>query len=347
MLLAALRDLQFRRRRFAITAIATGLVFSMGLLMSGLSNAFTVEISRTLLQSGGERWIAPSTAAGPFSAGITIRLDGFDETALPGVLRADPVLFTRSVARVGGRSVDVNVFGVVPGGLGAPPASRGATPRRSGEMMVDRRLGTVGDQVAVFGRSFDVVGALDDASLFAGSPSLFMVLSDAQALVTDGQNLATMIITKGTPTNLPAGMTAFDSHQAAADLARPLQNATRSIDFIRVLLWVVAALIIASVIYLSALERTRDFAVFKATGVSTRAIAAGLVVQAIVIALTASAIGAAFALLLAPRFPLDVVISSASLWLLPIVAVVVGIASSIVGLRRIVEVQPATAFAGP
>ena len=45
---------------------------------------------------------------------------------------------------------------------------------------------------------------------------------------------------------------------------------------IAVLLWIVAALIVGSVIYLSALERTRDFAVFKAVGVSTRSVIAGL-----------------------------------------------------------------------
>ena len=44
------------------------------------------------------------------------------------------------------------------------------------------------------------------------------------------------------------------------------------------LLWVVAAMIVGSMIYMSALERTRDFAVFKAVGVPTRSILAGLAI---------------------------------------------------------------------
>ena len=104
MLVAALRDLQWRRKRFAITVLGTALVFSMGLLMSGLANAFTVEVDRTLEQSGGDRWVAPSSAAGPFSAGINIPVDALSATAegIAGIERADPVLFTRTVAEVDG-----------------------------------------------------------------------------------------------------------------------------------------------------------------------------------------------------------------------------------------------------
>ena len=58
-----------------------------------------------------------------------------------------------------------------------------------------------------------------------------------------------------------------------------------SITIMAVLLWVVAALIVGSVIYLSALERLRDFAVFKAIGVPTRTSLAGLAMQAIIVAL--------------------------------------------------------------
>ena len=348
MLLAALRDLQWRRGRFAIAVVGTALVFSMGLLMSGLSNAFTVEVDRTLRQSGGDRWVAPSGAAGPFSAGINIPLDAVAAAGgLSGVERSDPVLFTRAVVMVGTKSVDINMFGVVPGGLGAPAASQGRSAAATGEAMVARRLAGVGAHLVILGRSFVVVGTVDKASLIAGSPSAFLVLHDAQALVTHGQNLASMIVTKGVPTSLPAGLTAFDRGQAKADLARPLTNATRSIDFIRVLLWLVAALIVASVIYVSTLERTRDFAVFKATGVPTRAMASGVGLQAIVITLAASVVGGAMALLIAPGFPLDVVIPRSALLLLPVLAVIVGMVASLVGLRRVAEVQPALAFGGP
>ena len=56
------------------------------------------------------------------------------------------------------------------------------------------------------------------------------------------------------------------------DLSRALNGARQAIALMAGLLWVVAALIVGSMIYVSALERTRDFAVFKAVGVPTRSI---------------------------------------------------------------------------
>jgi putative ABC transport system permease protein len=349
VLWAALRDLQWRRKRFLITVLGTALVFAMSLLMSGLSNGFDVEISRTLRQSGGTRWIAPASAVGPFTAGINIDVDLLDR-ALPGgvagVTRADPVLFARSVAVVDERAVDVNLFGVRVGGLGAPAPANGRAATAAGEVVVASRIASVGETIVLAGSAMSVVGTVPRASLFA-SPSVFVTLAEAQRLVAGGRNRASMIVTDGVPASLPSELRAFEFDEVAEDLARPLQNATQSIDLIRVLLWAVAALIVASVIYLSALERMRDFAVFKATGSSTAAISVGLVLQAVTIAVAASVIGAAVATLVAPRFPMDVSISTGALLFLPALAVGVGVLASLVGVRRIATVQPAAAFGGP
>ena len=54
------------------------------------------------------------------------------------------------------------------------------------------------------------------------------------------------------------------------------------------MLWLIAAGIIGLIVYLSAIERTRDFAVFKATGAPTRVIVGGLMLQAVIVALVAA-----------------------------------------------------------
>ena len=48
MLTAALRDLQWRKRRFVIAIVGTGLVFAMTLVLTGLANGFRVEATRTV-----------------------------------------------------------------------------------------------------------------------------------------------------------------------------------------------------------------------------------------------------------------------------------------------------------
>jgi len=55
MLRAALRDLQWRWKRFVIAMIGVALVFAMGLIMTGLEASFSVEVDRTLDSIGAER----------------------------------------------------------------------------------------------------------------------------------------------------------------------------------------------------------------------------------------------------------------------------------------------------
>ncbi len=86
------------------------------------------------------------------------------------------------------------------------------------------------------------------------------------------------------------------------------------------LLWVVAALIVGSMIYVSAIERTRDFAVFfKAVGVPARSILGGLAVQAVIVAVLAALLGGVLSVVLGPPlFPMRVDIPTAAFVALPI-----------------------------
>jgi putative ABC transport system permease protein len=128
---------------------------------------------------------------------------------------------------------------------------------------------------------------------------------------------------------------------------RPVKVAVSSIAIMAKLLWVVAVLIVGAMVYLSALERLRDFAVFKAIGVPTRSILAGLALQAIIVTLLAAVLGVLFSLLLGPLFPMTVVVPISAYLALPLVAIAVGLLASGAGFRRAVAVDPALAFGGP
>jgi putative ABC transport system permease protein len=90
----------------------------------------------------------------------------------------------------------------------------------------------------------------------------------------------------------------------------------------------------------------RDFAVFKAIGVPTRSVMAGLALQAVIVALLAAGFGVILAQLLSPLFPMTVVVPLRAYVALPMVAVAIGLLASIAGLRRAVAVDPALAFGG-
>src|SRR5260370_39283117 len=89
-----LRDMQWRRRRFAIAIIGTALVFAMTLVLSGMSTGFDDEIDRTLGSIGADRWVVNAGVTGPFSATAFIpeaSAAGIGRSA--GGARGDPVIY--------------------------------------------------------------------------------------------------------------------------------------------------------------------------------------------------------------------------------------------------------------
>ena len=130
--------------------------------------------------------------------------------------------------------------------------------------------------------------------------------------------------------------TSIKRNVAVDDLMRPTKIAVQAIRIVAILLWIVAGLIVGGVVYLSALERMRDFAVFKAIGVSTGSVLAGLALQAVVVALCAALVGAGLSRLLGPLFPMQVIVPVQAFIALPVIAVLIGLIASAAGLRRAV-----------
>ncbi len=135
-----------------------------------------------------------------------------------------------------------------------------------------------------------------------------------------------------------------DRRAAVDDMIRPLHMARLAMSYLAILLWAVAASIVGSLIYLSALERTRDFAVFKALGVATASVLAGLMLQAVIVALVAAMLGGLLAVLIGPLFPMLVVVTPSAFLSLMATAVVIGLLASVAGVRRAVAIDPVLAF---
>lgn len=349
MLAAALRDLQWRKRRFVIAIVGTGLVFAMTLVLTGLANGFRVEAQRTVDSLGIDSFLIKSGVAGPFVGSSPFPPTEVDRAArLPGVTVAVPMVYGSTTIPDRGSSRNVNVFGVGDRGAGMPTVSEGRAPTNPAEIAVSSTMGRgVGQDLEIGTRTLRIVGVVDDSTLLARQANVFLTVAGAQQLLFSGQPLISSIGIRGNPTQALAGYRVVDRAGAVDDLVRPLKGARTSISLMAGLLWVVAALIVGSMIYVSALERVRDFAVFKAVGVSTRSIMAGLALQAVVVALLAAVLGGIVSVLLGPLFPMRVDIPTAAFVLLPVIAVVIGLLASVAGLRRAVMVDPALAFGGP
>jgi putative ABC transport system permease protein len=349
MLFAALRDMQWRRRRFVIAIVSTGLVFAMTLVLTGLANGFQVEAENTVDSLGVDAFVIKTGATGPFLGATPFSpVDLAQVAGEPGVKAAAPLAFAQSIITEGTSTRNTAAYGAPQQGPGMPPIAQGRAPATPDEVAVSSTLGRqVGDAVQVGTHTFQIVGIVTNSTSLARMPNIFLTTEGLQLLAYNGQPLITSIGTVGTPQRLPSGYQTMGRAAGVSDLLRPMKVAVSAITYVAVLLWIVAALIVGSVVYLSALERVRDFAVFKAVGVSTRSIMAGLALQAVVLALLAAALGVIFCQVLAPFFPMNVVVPMSAYLVLPAVAIGVGLLASLAGLRRAVTVDPALAFGGP
>jgi putative ABC transport system permease protein len=343
----ALRDLQWRRRRFIIGVVATGLVFALALLITGMGASFRNEVRRTVKAMGADSWVVPKGVSGPFTASTAFAASMADAVAAePGVTKASPLAVLRFTVRTPSLR-DINVIALEPHGVGAPSPKNGRTLEGTGEAVVDRSLGLgVGKTLTIGGRPLRIVGKTSGVTFLAGTPTVFITLEDAQKLAFGGQKLATSVATLGVAKRVPPGTRAMSNAAVVTDLQRPLTQATKTINFLCVLLWIVAAGIIGSIVYLQAIERVRDFAVLKATGTTNSSLLAGLAFQAVLLSLLSAAAAVLLAKLLSPFLAMPAEISAGAYTLLPIIAVIVGLLASLAGLRRAVGVDPALAFGG-
>lgn len=349
MLFAALRDMQWRSRRLVIAVVSTGLVFAMTLVLTGLANGFHVEAQRTVESLGIDGFLVKTGSAGPFMGSTPfVQLDLARVAAEPGVVAAGPLATAPQTIRDGAVTQNTTAFGAPEHGPGMPAVSQGRAPSTSDEVAVSSTLGRkIGDELRVGSHALHVVGVVPNSTALAKMPNIFLTTEGLQQLAYNGQPMVTSIGFVGKPQHLPDGYAILDRAAGVTDLLRPVKVAFSAITVVAGLLWVVAVLIVGSVVYLSALERVRDFAVFKAIGVATRSILAGLALQAVVVALLAAVLGVIFTQLLSPLFPMNVEVPMSAYLALPVIVIAVGLLASGAGLRRAVAVDPARAFGGP
>jgi putative ABC transport system permease protein len=346
MLTITLRDLLFRRRQFGIAVLGASLIFGLTLLLTGMSAGFREEIKTTVDSVDADAWIVPRGVSGPFSSDVALPASAVAVVRrAPGVTQALPIAEFGHVAALPDRSREpINVIGLPPGGL----SGAGALASRDGEAVVSDRLDVdPGEMIEIAGRPLRVDGIKPGASYFAGVPTVYVTLSDAQAIGFGGEPLANAMVTRGSPQGpLPGGLAVRRRSDIEADLRTPVENAISTIDSIRVLMWLVAALIIGAVTYLSALDRLRDFAVLKAVGGASRSVALSLTVQAVLAAILAAVLAVGLARVMKPAVTIPVIFQGRAVLLLLAVAALVGVASSLVAMRRILRVDPALAFGG-
>jgi putative ABC transport system permease protein len=345
-----LQDLRFRRRQFAIAVIGAGLLFAISLLLAGMAAGFGVEITKTVEAMAAEHWVVAQGAAGRVGNLPPIPASTVAAVAQePGVRQAAPVAVVNQAVRSNGNTTrTVNLVGYRLGsGLGGPGAlTSGNQVTQSGQAVVDKAMGLgVGRRFSVAGVDLRVVGVVSERSLYGGVPNVYVTIHDLQRAVFGGHALIGAVLVKGTPASLPTGYTIKSNSEVSAASLAQMATYVSTINNVRYLMWVIAAIIVAALVYVSALERTGDFAVLKAVGATTAVLFAGLIVQSVLVSLAAAIVGGVLSNFLISIIAQPVYIPDSAYVVLPVSALVLGVIASLVALRRAASVDPSSAFA--
>ncbi len=349
MLAVTFADLWFRARQFLIAVIGVGLVLALALALSGLTDGFHAEAAGSIDGVGASSWVMSPSAHGRFTAFAAFPASAEGALARePGVHRASAVLFSPEQVVIVSGTTDpqtVNLMGVQPGGLGDPQVVSGHGFTGPDQAVVDSAVkASLGSVLELGGHGYEVVGVVEGRSMDGGIPIVYMPLAAVQQAVTGGKPLITAVAVDGTLTSSPPGLVVLAPSTVVSDTVGALGSAVSSINNTRSLMWLVAAAIVASMLYVAALERKRDFAVLKALGSSSRALFMSLVLEAVVVTLLAAALAEILSDFMSLLFSQPIDITPAARLVLPLIAVVVGVVASVGALRRVTGADPATAF---
>ena len=344
VLLLTLRDLRHRLTRFVVVTLVAAVVFALLFLMNGLVEQFHREPIDTTRSFGAEQWVLATGSAGPFTSSASVNISGLAQLEAKA---KSPIVVARATLRDDDEAREVVLIGHVPGSLGTPKIVAGRSVKGPQEIVADRSLSTrIGDTVELGPVRYSVVGLTSHATVLAGVPLAYVGLGEAQDMVFGSREVVSGFLATGPVGALPPGLALRSNAEVAEDTFHPLKNAIASVDLVRALLWLVAAVIIGAVVFLSALERQRDFAVLKAVGSTNGKLAGGLAIQAVIGALVSVLIAAGLQVVLRPAFPLRIRVPDADFWRVPLFASLASLAAAAAGMRSVVRTDPASAFAG-
>ncbi len=374
-----LRDLRVAKGRFALVGVVIALVallstvlsgLATGLVDDGISGLRALPVTHLTFQRGAESSFSRSTltpdALTPFAAAGGVEATPVGVSFLNAAV-ADPAAGPAPGAGGGDprrASVDLALFGVDPAGFLAESSAAADIDRTGGDLEGGIVLSAdLADEVAL-GDHLDIPGA--DVTLpvigftFAGTyghvPIAYTALDTWQglqygddargrfsaiALRVDGGaavDLAALDEAAGTETGTRA-----DAYAGSPGYS----GETATMTLIRGFLLVISALVVGAFFTVWTVQRTRQIGLLKALGASTAYVVRDAVGQLAVVLLAAVAIGTTAGLALGGLVGEDVpfafaagsVVSSA------VALAVVGLAGSLVTLRRLTRVDPVIALA--
>lgn len=353
-----------RRAVLAMLGIGAGLVMVllMGGLLVGITRQETAYIDRStaevFVSQEGVRTMQLSTTSLPPGTAELV-------SAVPGVAWVAPLRQATTIVSAGEARLITYLYGYETStGRGGPGALDEGREPRAGEVVVDAtgaaQLGlAVGDSVDLAGRRLEVVG-LASGLTGMGNTTMFVSGEVFAELMGPGTNWLLAGAAEGVdPVELAArldevvpGVTAQTRSGFAAEQAGAVADLyTDVIRTMTMIGFLIAMALVGLTLSTITAANLRSYGVVRSIGATPRDLAAVVVAQSLwaVAAATALATVLAYGLAAVLRVVLpniSLVIQPGAVAVTAVGAVLVGLVAAMLPLRRVLRVEPATAFRG-
>lgn len=369
----AFREIRFAKGRFALMAAVVALISVLLIMLSGLtaglarqSTSAIAELPASMVAfgSGSEDEVAddPSYTQSRVTAE---QVEAWQSTA--GVSGAEPLGIVQSRLELD-TFTQAAGFAAEPGSGIAPDALRAETIVLSEELATELSAET-GDIVTFGGTELEVAGTIPD-QWYSHTPVAWIDLATWKSIthISDPEVAGTVVLATVTDTSVAAAGdraagTDVDDVQADADdrantvsmtpkesfsALASYSSENGSLTLIQAFLYGISALVVAAFLSVWTIQRTREIAVVKALGGSTRYVLGDALGQALIVlgigVIAGGIIGIAAGLALSSVAPFTV---SPATTLLPMAGVVgIGLIAAAFAVRRVTRVDPLLALGG-
>ncbi|MDE0317139.1 MAG: ABC transporter permease [Candidatus Poribacteria bacterium] len=369
-----LKDMRYRRARVVLTVLGITVLISLILLLGGIMNGMRIQAQQYVKSTGADIWISAEGSGGAF-----IGFSLLDEEhmaflkASPGLVpdSASPLIFAQARPNVRGKPTKAMVVGYTLGKLGGPKhvvegrmfKSRQFEDYRPEdpvpyEVIVDEKMGLeVGELISISKEKVRVVGKAKSLMFVLDTPLLFMDVRAAQKVFLENTPYVNMMIGKSNnnenPTKVAANLDAFETievrtleHTLKDIMEYWVDNPMKAVQFLRVMLWLAAGLIVGMITYVTMLEKTQEIGVLKAIGASNGYVMALLLKQVALISVIGVLLGLILSCIFAVAAPIFVAINLVESIIVVCISFVVCCGSGYLAARKAIMVDPMIAFRG-
>lgn len=369
-----LKDMRYRQARVVLTALGITVLISLILLLGGIMNGMRIQARQYVESTGADLWISAEGSGGAF-IGFSLVIEEYMAflNAGQGLVpdSASPLVFAQARPNVRGKSTKAIVVGYKLGKLGGPKRAiegRMFTPSNFEdyrpedpvpyEVVVDEKMGLeIGEQITLGDEKVRVVGKTESLMFVLDTPLLFMDVRIAQKLLLGNTPHVNMMVAKVNE-NFPVPEVATQYDEFETIETRTLKQTVgniieyyvdepmKAVQFLRVMLWLAAGILVGMITYVTMLEKTQEIGVLKAIGAANRYVMALLLKQVALMSAVGVILGLVLSYIFATAAPIFVAIHFVESVIVACISFVVCCGSGYLAARKAITVDPMIAFRG-